>query len=196
MRSGCTISSSCRERFWLGHGLDFDATYQIGCIDVRTPHIIVALARYHLELSPFPFFWLGRGLQSVPAFQSGCITIFTPHNILLAALLRGGVFGLLSLAAALLGAMAATVAAARRGWWLPVIVLASSLALSTVDHEMVPGLFGFYWYLFWLPLGLAAAAALTPPANHRRRGRCNDPWEARQTMRTADSAAGEFSWWT
>ena len=153
----------CRERFWLGHGLDFDATYRIGCIDVRTPHIIVALARYHLELSPFPFFWLGRGLQSVPAFQFGCITIFTPHNILLAALLRGGALGLLSLAVALLGAMAATVVAARRGWWLPVIALASSLALSTVDHEMVPGLFGFYWYLFWLPLGLAAAAALTPP---------------------------------
>lgn len=110
-----------RERFWLGHGLDFDVTFQIG----RSP-------------------------------------IHTPHNILLAALVRGGILALAALAVVLVGAAAAAVGAARKGWWLPLVVLAAALVLSTVDHEMVPTSFGFYWYVFWLPLGLAAAAAAEP----------------------------------
>ena len=121
-----------------------------------------ALWLHYLELSrDRPL--LGHGLDFDAAYKIGPLTIYTPHNILLAALVRGGILGLLSLAVALAGAVAASVAAARRGWWLPLTVLASSLALSMVDHEMLPTSFNFYWYLFWLPLGLAAAAALTPP---------------------------------
>ena len=153
-----------RERFWLGHGLDFDATYRLGCIDVRTPHIIVALDAIPSRAQPISLL-LARPRAAVRS----CLSVRLHHHLHAAqhpagspaarrdprpAFARGR-------AARRFGARRS--AAARRGWWLPVIVLASSLALSTVDHEMVPGLFGFYWYLFWLPLGLAAAAALTPP---------------------------------
>jgi O-antigen ligase len=109
---------------------------------------------------------LGYGLDFDVTFQIGRSPIHTPHNILLAALVRGGILALAALAAALIGAVAAAVAAARKGWWLPLVVLTSSLALSAVDHEMVPTSFGFYWYVFWLPLGLAAAAAAEPSSGN------------------------------
>ena len=116
--------------------------------------------QHFLELSRERI-WLGYGLDVGP-FEINGKRIYSPHNILLASLVRGGAFGLISLSVALLGAVGAAIAAVRSGWSMPLIVLASSLALSMVDHEVVPSIFGFYWYLFWLPLGLAAAAALTP----------------------------------
>lgn len=121
----------------------------------------LALWRHYLELSRERL-WLGHGLDFDVAYRLGNGTIHTPHNILLAALVRGGLAGLFSLAVALAGAVLAALSAARRGWWMPVTVLATSLVLTSVDHEMIPTEFGFYWYLFWLPLGLAAAAALAP----------------------------------
>jgi O-antigen ligase len=90
------------------------------------------------------------------------MTIYTPHNILLAALVRGGVLGFVSLVVALVAALAAAITAARQQWWLPLVVLVTALGLSSVDHELLPSTFSFYWYLFWLPLGLAAGAALAP----------------------------------
>jgi O-antigen ligase len=106
--------------------------------------------------------WLGYGLDYDVTYKLGAGTIHTPHNILIAALVRGGVLGLLPLVVTLATAILAAVTAARRQWWLPLIVLTTALALSSVDHELLPTQFGFYWYLFWLPLGLAAAAALAP----------------------------------
>ena len=44
--------------------------------------------------------WLGHGLDFDTAYQIGRLTIYTPHNILLAALVRGGMLGLLSLVVA------------------------------------------------------------------------------------------------
>lgn len=107
--------------------------------------------------------WLGHGLDFDARVQLGNVPIYTPHDIVLAAFVRGGLVGALALSATLLAALAACVGAARRGWWLPLVVLGATLTLCTVDHEMVPGSFGFYWYLYWLPLGLSAAAALAPP---------------------------------
>jgi hypothetical protein len=121
----------------------------------------LVLWQHYLELSRDRL-WLGRGLDFDVKFALGNETIHTPHNILLAALVRGGLPGLASLAVALIGAVLASLTAARQGWWMPITVLATSLAASMVDHEMIPTEFGFYWYLFWLPLGLAAAAALAP----------------------------------
>ena len=117
--------------------------------------------QHFLELSGERI-WLGYGLDVDVFFELGGKPIYTPHNILLACLVRGGALGLISLSIALMGAVGAAVMALRRGWSMPLIVLGASLALSTVDHEVVPSNFSFYWYLFWLPFGLAAAAALRP----------------------------------
>jgi hypothetical protein len=106
--------------------------------------------------------WLGRGLDFDTAFLLHEVPIMTPHNIVLASFVRGGVLGLAALVVAILVALAAAARAARRGWWMPIVVLAGTLTLSMVDHEAVPQTFGFYWYLFWMPLGLAAAGAIRP----------------------------------
>jgi O-antigen ligase len=138
-------------------GIAFPELVQL--IFARADSYRFALWLHFLELSrDRP--WLGHGLDFDTAYKIGHITIWTPHNILLAALVRGGILGLLSLVAALVGAVAASIAAARRGWWLPLCALTASLVLSMVDHEILPTSFNFYWYLYWLPLGLAAAAAL------------------------------------
>jgi hypothetical protein len=128
----------------------------------------IGLWRHYLELSRDRL-WLGRGLDFDPHFRLGDTEIYTPHNILVAALVRSGLVGLSFLAVAMAGALLAALVAALRGWWLPLVVLASALTLSSVDHEMVPSAFGFYWYLFWLPLGLAAAAARSVPQAIRPR---------------------------
>lgn len=129
---------------------------------VRQDSFRLSLWAHYLELSRAKP-WLGYGLDYDVSYQLGSgTTIYTPHNILIAALVRGGLLGLVSLVVALAAALAAAISAARRQWWLPLIVLVTALGLSSVDHELLPSTFSFYWYLFWLPLGLAAGAALAP----------------------------------
>jgi O-antigen ligase len=129
---------------------------------VREDSFRLSLWAHYLELSRAKP-WLGYGLDYDASYRLGSETmIYTPHNILLAALIRGGVLGLVPLIVALAAALVAAITAARRQWWLPLIVLVTAVGLSSVDHEMLPSGFSFYWYLFWLPLGLAAGAALAP----------------------------------
>jgi O-antigen ligase len=128
---------------------------------VREDSYRLSLWAHYLELSRAKP-WLGYGLDYDVSYQLNATTIYTPHNILLAALIRGGLLGLVSLVVALAAALAAAIAAARRQWWLPLVVLVTASGLSSVDHELLPSTFSFYWYLFWLPLGLAAGAALAP----------------------------------
>jgi O-antigen ligase len=104
---------------------------------------------------------LGYGLHFDATYLADIgATIYTAHNQLLGAMLRGGLLGLSLLTATFAAAIWAVVAAAKRGWWLPAVVLAACLAMTSVDHEPVPETFGYYWYVFWLPLSLAAAAAI------------------------------------
>lgn len=144
---------------------------------MREDSFRLSLWAHYLELSRAKP-WLGYGLDYDVSYQlGGGTTIYTPHNILLAALVRGGLLGFVSLAIALAAALTAAISAARRKWWLPLIVLVTALGLSSVDHEMLPSTFSFYWYLFWLPLGLAAGAALAPsdlPVQRRADGSSND----------------------
>ncbi len=117
----------------------------------------LALWGHFLQLSALNP-WLGFGLNFDPRFRLGAEVIYTPHDIFVAALIRGGRLALVSLAIILGAAAWAVATAARGGWWLPITVLVAALGLSSVDHEMIPGTFSYYWYVFWLPLALAAAA--------------------------------------
>jgi hypothetical protein len=121
----------------------------------------LALWFHFLQVSKHNF-WLGYGLNFDPRFELNSEVIYTPHNIFLSALVRGGGIALVFLAVLLTGAIWAVVMAARMGWWLPMTVFLAAITLSTVDHEMIPGTFSYYWYVFWLPLSLAAAAGATP----------------------------------
>ena len=107
---------------------------------------------------------LGYGLDFDASFQVGSTTIHTPHNILLSALIRGGLGAFLSLTVALLAMVWATVSAARRGWWQPATVLVAVLAITSVDHEILPDAFNHHWFLFWLPFSLTTASTVYEPA--------------------------------
>lgn len=103
--------------------------------------------------------WLGHGLNYDTRFDMGSYIAYTPHNTFVAALVRGGIAGLAFLLVAFAAAAIIGIAAARRGWWTPLIALATMLSMTMVDHELYPEPFSYYAYVYWLPLGLAAYAA-------------------------------------
>lgn len=126
------------EQPWLGRGLNFDIKFVLGVVD--------------------PTFEPPQNLKH-PLPLQGVELIYTPHNIVIAAFVRGG---LLAVAPQLLVwgvALWSGIRAARTGWYVPLTLVATAFTLGTVDHEMLPSSFNYYWYLFWLPLGVAAAAA-------------------------------------
>ena len=117
------------------------------------------------RLSLWPFYldlvaqrpWLGYGLSfdTRIALPNGYL-ILNPHNLFLSAMIRGGLIS----AAALVALLATAVYRAFRsyksegGLFAPVL-LATALAATSVDFEIVATPLGWSWLLLWLPVGLS-----------------------------------------
>ncbi|MFT0876550.1 O-antigen ligase family protein [Rhodopseudomonas sp. G2_2311] len=122
--------------------------------------------------------WLGYGL----AFDTRVILpngmeVMNGHNIFMCAAVRGGVIAALALAAVVLAAAVSGWRAFRKsGEVTALALLASCLAASAVDYEIIPSDLSYLYILFWLPVAICLGAALatlrvpvqrpaTPPAD-------------------------------
>ncbi|UYO43665.1 O-antigen ligase family protein [Rhodopseudomonas palustris] len=122
--------------------------------------------------------WLGYGL----AFDTRVILpsgteVMNGHNIFMCAAVRGGVIAALALAAVVLAAAVSGWRAYRQsGEVTALALLASCLAASAVDYEIIPSDLSYLYILFWLPVAICLGAALatlrvpvqrpaTPPAD-------------------------------
>ncbi|NVN88565.1 MAG: O-antigen ligase family protein [Rhodopseudomonas sp.] len=110
------------------------------------------------ELKP----WIGYGLafDTQVTLPDGNV-VMNAHNIILCALVRGGVFS----AAALFGIVVFALLGGWRAWRrhgevAPVALLGACLMASSVDYEIVPTDLGYLWILFWLPVAICLGASL------------------------------------
>lgn len=126
------------EQPWLGRGLNFDIKFVLGDVNPT-------FQRPQDLLHPLPL----QGIE----------LIYTPHNIVIGAFVRGGVLAVVPQLLVWAVALWSCIGVARAGWYVPLMLVATTFTVCMVDHEMLPGSFSYYWYLFWLPLGVAAAAA-------------------------------------
>jgi O-antigen ligase len=113
--------------------------------------------------------WLGYGLAYDTAFKlPNGLLIMNAHNIILAALIRGGILSAISLLAVLIAA----AHCAWRGWVaartpFALVLMAACILLTAVDHEFLASPLGFHWLLLWLPVGISigvAGLAQSPPS--------------------------------
>jgi O-antigen ligase len=103
--------------------------------------------------------WVGYGLSfdTTITLANGLI-ILNAHNIILCALVRGGLFS----AAALVAVLATSL---REGWhaWtmneapLALALLSTALVMTSVDYEITASPLGWPWILLWLPVGISLA---------------------------------------
>lgn len=129
----------------------------------------IAIWRHFLDLSAERP-WFGYGANFDPRFEMNGHTVHTPHNMLLSVLVRSGIVGLVAMLATLVVCAVAAVGAAKRGWWAPIATLVASTVAAAVDHDFDPDTFSYFWYLYWLPFGLAAYAAGQPARRDRSDG--------------------------
>ncbi len=126
--------------------------------------------RDSLRLSLWPVYlemamlkpWLGYGLayDTQRTLPDGNI-VMNGHNIFICALVRGGVFSALALAGVVLGSLVNAVRSRKRsGEFLPLTLLATCLAATAVDYEIIPTDLSYHYILFWLPVGLCLGVGL------------------------------------
>jgi O-antigen ligase len=105
--------------------------------------------------------WLGYGLSFDTTIRlNDGFAILNPHNIVLAALIRGGIVSALPLLAVLV----LSVHRAWRGWVgagtpLALAMMAACILITVVDHEFLASPIGFHWLLLWLPVGISIGVA-------------------------------------
>ncbi|AVT78024.1 hypothetical protein RPPS3_39620 [Rhodopseudomonas palustris] len=122
--------------------------------------------------------WLGYGLAfDTRVILPNGLEVMNGHNIFMCAAVRGGVIASLALAAVVLAAAASGWRAFRKsGEVTALALLASCLAASAVDYEIIPSDLSYLYILFWLPVAICLGAALatlrvpvqrpaTPPAD-------------------------------
>lgn len=135
-------------------------------LGLATPLLHKILVRgdaYRLSLWPFYLDlasrrpWLGYGLafDTEIALPDGYL-ILNAHNIVLSALIRGGLLS----AAALVATLATAVYRAWRSYiatnsMFALVLLAAALAATSVDYEILATPLGWPWLLLWLPVGLS-----------------------------------------
>jgi len=106
--------------------------------------------------------WLGYGL----AFDTRVVLpsgsqVMNGHNIFICALVRGGVFAGLALAGVVLAALWSGWRAFRgSGEVTGLALLASCLAATAVDYEIVPSDLNYLYMLFWLPVAICLGTML------------------------------------
>ncbi|MCG6203340.1 O-antigen ligase family protein [Rhodopseudomonas sp. HC1] len=131
--------------------------------------------RDSLRLSLWPVYlqlamakpWLGYGLafDTQRTLPDGNV-VMNAHNIVLCALVRGGVLTALALIGiALASGISGLKAWRRSGEVAALALLATCLTASSVDYEIIPTDLGYLYFLFWLPVGVCLGAGLA--AAHR-----------------------------
>jgi O-antigen ligase len=140
-----------------------------------TPLFGALLQRDSLRLTLWPIYlhmaalkpWLGYGLAfDTQIVLPDGIVVMNAHNIVLCALVRGGVLS----AAALLAIMIFAFVGGWRAWRrhdeiVPLGVFSVCLVASSVDYEIVPTDLGYLWILFWLPVAVCLGACLRAPTH-------------------------------
>lgn len=144
------------------------ATLLLLALATPIPHLLLSRGDA-FRLSLWPVYldlaaqrpWLGYGLSfdTHVALPNGYL-ILNAHNIVLSALIRGGLLS----AAALVAMLAAAVYRAWRSWFaeqnlFAPVLLAAAIAATSVDYEILATPLGWPWLLLWLPVGLSFATA-------------------------------------
>lgn len=172
---GIGVSVLLSQHRWLKVALIAVAVVGIGVIALAPFQSELLQRRDSLRLSLWPIYlhlamakpWLGYGLafdtrQTLP---DGNI-VMNAHNIVLCALVRGGVLTALALIGIVLASGINGFKAWRRsGEVTALALLATCLTASSVDYEIVPTDLGYLYFLFWLPVGVCLGSALA--AGHR-----------------------------
>jgi len=115
-----------------------------------------SLWRFYLDLAAQRP-WLGYGLSFDPGIVlPNGIPIINPHNMMIAALIRGGLISVAALIALLVAAVYRAWRSRREpgGLFAPVL-LAVALVATSVDFEIIATPLGWPWLLLWLPIGLS-----------------------------------------
>jgi O-antigen ligase len=101
--------------------------------------------------------WLGYGLSfDTTITLANGFDILNAHNIILSALIRGGLLA----AAALIAVLAASIYEAWRAWRmnhapLALALLSTTLVMTNVDYEITASPLGWPWILLWLPVAIS-----------------------------------------
>ncbi|WP_234831084.1 O-antigen ligase family protein [Rhodopseudomonas palustris] len=172
---GIGVSVMLSEHRWLKVAMIVLAVVAVGVIAVAPFQSELLQRRDSLRLSLWPVYlqlamakpWLGYGLgfDTRQTLSDGYV-VMNAHNIVLCALVRGGVLTALALLGiALASALSGLKAWRRSGEVAALALLATCLTASSVDYEIVPTDLGYLYILFWLPVGVCCGAALA--AAHR-----------------------------
>jgi O-antigen ligase len=106
--------------------------------------------------------WLGYGIgfETARTLPDGNV-VMNGHNIFLCAAVRGGVFAALALAGVVVAALWSGWRAFRlSGEVTALALLASCLAATSVDYEIIPSDLNYLYILFWLPVAISLGAGL------------------------------------
>ncbi len=172
---GIGVSVMLSEHRWLKVAMIVLAVVAVGVIALAPFQSELLQRRDSLRLSLWPVYlqlamakpWLGYGLgfDTRQTLSDGYV-VMNAHNIVLCALVRGGVLTALALLGiALASAVSGLKAWRRSGEVAALALLATCLTASSVDYEIVPTDLGYLYILFWLPVGVCCGAALA--AAHR-----------------------------
>jgi O-antigen ligase len=132
------------------------------CVYVATPLADLMFNRPSLRLELWSYFlwmaserpWLGVGLT----FDVSLGQMLNAHNIILSALVRGGIFAAVTLISLIVVCLYQSLQAWRRGALLvPVALMTSTILATAVDYEIIATSLGWQWLLFWLPVGMCLA---------------------------------------
>lgn len=172
---GIAVSVLLSEYRWLKIALISAAAIVLALIALAPFQSELLQRRDSLRLTLWPIYlkmamlkpWLGYGLafDTQRTLPDGNV-VMNGHNILICALVRGGVPSALALVAIILASLKSGFDGWRRsGEVAGLALLATCLTASSVDYEIVPTDLAYLYFLFWLPAGICLGAALA--AGHR-----------------------------
>lgn len=113
-------------------------------------------------------FWLGYGVSyDIAMVMPDNQNPLSAHNIILSALVRGGVAAALTLFALVLTCLYRSWKAWREtGAVMPFALIAATAVATTVDHEMTATSLGWPWLLFWIPVGMCLGVSVREASPH------------------------------
>lgn len=107
--------------------------------------------------------WLGYGLSHDVTLRlpPGMFNLLNAHNIMLSALVRGGILA----AATLLGLVLTCLYQSWKAWrvggaLMPFALMAAATVATTVDYEITATSLGWPWLLFWIPVAMCLGAGI------------------------------------
>lgn len=113
--------------------------------------------------------WFGYGLSYDVTLRHHGDILLNAHNIILSALVRGGI-----LAAATLLCLVGTCCYLSWTAWranrvmTPVALMVVGIVATAVDHEMTATSLGWPWLLFWIPVAVCLGASMRERSSPRQ----------------------------